>query len=118
MREVIMTSLCLALAVLVSGCKESPPQQETKTEPVVKSAEVIAELDAKTVEVGCGMCIFQMEDVQGCKLAVKVDGQPYLVSDSTIDAHTSGLCTSAKQAQVTGTLYSDRFAARDVKLQP
>ena len=44
-----------------------------------------AEID-RTVEAGCGSCIFKMEGVQGCKLAVKFDGKAYLVSGANVDA--------------------------------
>ena len=33
---------------------------------------------ARTVEAGCATCIFNMEGVKGCKLAVRIDGKPYL----------------------------------------
>ncbi len=73
---------------------------------------------ARTVEAGCATCIFNMEGVKGCKLAVKIDGKPYLVSGADVDAHGAGLCNSAKEAKVVGEIEGDKFVATSVELQP
>ncbi len=73
---------------------------------------------ARTVEAGCGSCIFDMEGVKGCKLAVKIDGKPYLVTGADVDAHGAGLCSSAKKAKVVGEIEGDKFVATSFELQP
>ncbi len=73
---------------------------------------------ARIVEAGCASCIFNMEGVRGCKLAVKIDGKPYLVTGADVDAHGAGLCSSAKQAKVVGQVEDDKFVATSFELQP
>ncbi|MCG8407433.1 MAG: DUF1579 domain-containing protein [Phycisphaerales bacterium] len=69
----------------------------------------------KTVETGCGSCIFGMP-VRGCKLAVKIDGKPYLVRGANVNAHNAGLCRGAKQAQCSGEVKDNVFLAKSFKL--
>ena len=73
---------------------------------------------ARTVEAGCATCIFNMEGVKGCKLAVRIDGKPYLVTGADVDAHGAGLCSSAKEAKVVGQIEGDKFVATSFELQP
>ncbi len=73
---------------------------------------------ARIVEAGCGGCIFNMEGVEGCKLAVKIDGKPYLVTGADINAHGAGLCASAKKAKIAGKIEGDNFVATSFVLQP
>ncbi len=73
---------------------------------------------ARTVEAGCATCIFNMEGVRGCKLAVRIDGKPHLVSGADVDAHGAGLCSSAKEAKVVGQIEGDKFVATSFELQP
>ncbi len=78
---------------------------------------------ARTVEAGCATCIFNMEGVRGCKLAVKIDGKPYLVTGAEIDdqgdAHgPAGLCVTARKALVSGKVEGEKFVATSFELQP
>ncbi len=73
---------------------------------------------ARTVEAGCASCIFYMGGVRGCKLAVKIDGKPYLVTGADVDAHGAGLCSSAKKAKVVGKIDGDKFVATSFELHP
>ena len=59
-----------------------------------------------------------MEGVKGCKLAVKIDGKPYLVTGVELNAGSLGLCGSAKPAKVAGNIEGDKFAATQFGLQP
>jgi len=72
----------------------------------------------RNVEAGCGSCIFGMEGVMGCKLAVKIDGKPYLVTGADVNAHKAGLCGSVKMAKVVGEIEGDKFVATSFELQP
>jgi hypothetical protein len=64
-----------------------------------------------------------MRNVTGCKLAVKIDGTPYIVTGSDIDNHgdahaPDGLCNSARAAVIEGTIKDGRFAAKKFELLP
>jgi hypothetical protein len=58
-----------------------------------------------------------MEGVSGCQLAVKIDGKPYLVTGADVDAHSAGLCSASKQAEVTGTVKDGKFASTSFALK-
>ncbi len=73
---------------------------------------------ARIVEAGCASCIFDMQGVEGCTLAVKIDGKPYLVTGADVDAHGAGLCSSAKKAKVVGKIEGGKFVATSFELQP
>jgi len=78
---------------------------------------------ARTVEAGCASCIFNMEGVSGCKLAVKIDGKAYLVTGTEIDDHgdahgPAGLCVTARKALVTGKVEGEKFVATSFELEP
>ena len=112
------TGLILAAvlpALFLVGCKKS---DETTTKAPAADAAT-----TQTVEAGCATCIYDMKDVTGCKLAVKIDGKAYLVSGKSIDdlgdAHAEdGLCNIARKAEVTGKLEGDRFVATQMALLP
>lgn len=67
------------------------------------------------VDVGCGSCVYHMTGVQGCELAVKIDGQSYLVTGANVDAHQ--FCTAAKKALVSGRVEGNRFIATKFEVQ-
>ncbi len=71
---------------------------------------------AMTVEVGCASCIYEMEGVEDCELAARIDGKAYLVELDGFDAHGSGLCAGTKTAVVTGAIEGDRFHATSLEL--
>ena len=134
------TGLILAAvlpALFVAGCKKESDETTTKAPtadaattadaptadaPAAKEATTVAAA-TQTVEAGCATCIYEMKDVTGCKLAVKIDGKAYLVSGKTMDdlgdAHADdGLCNIARKAEVTGKLEGDRFVATQMALLP
>lgn len=76
----------------------------------------IAKLTDQELEVGCGSCIYEMEGVEGCELAAKVDGKPYLVTGVEFDTHGSGLCNSASKAKITGSVTEDGIVASKVEM--
>ena len=69
-----------------------------------------------TLEVGCASCIYEMEGVEDCELAARIDGKAYLVELEGFDAHGAGLCAGAKSAVVTGAIEGDRFHATSLEL--
>ncbi len=77
----------------------------------------------RTAQAGCASCIFHMKDAEDCPLAVKIDGQVYLVEGSSIDDHgdahaPDGLCKTARIASVAGRIESGRFVATHFELTP
>ena len=103
-----LLSIAVAACVL-AGCKTT---QRTDASPAMQSAQA-----------GCATCVFHMDDVVGCKLAVKIDGKPYLVVGSGIDDHgdahaADGLCLVARDADVMGSIEDGRFVGTSVKLRP
>ena len=107
-------ALAIVILLLFSGCKAS------STDAPAPKRQVST---ARNLEVGCATCIFHMKDVKGCKLAVKIEDTPYLVTGSDIDDHGDahagdGLCNSARMAVVEGQVNGNRFAASKVELVP
>ena len=68
-------------------------------------------------QVGCAMCIYDMDGVAGCKPAVVVEGQPRLMTGVDMDLHAFGLCTGPRQAVISGRLEGPTFLATKVKVQ-
>jgi hypothetical protein len=66
----------------------------------------------RTAEVGCGMCMYKMAGVDGCHLAVMLDGKPYLVNGATWPNHD--YCDRKIPAVVTGKLDNGTFIATSV----
>jgi hypothetical protein len=118
--QLIITGLC----VLALGCDKSetetkaPVDKVVATEPLeIKAAAISQTVAAQTLEVGCGGCIFNMEGAQGCQLAAKIDGKAYLVSGASFDAHSTGLCSASKQADVAGTIKDGKFVVTKMELK-
>jgi hypothetical protein len=105
------------LATLVACTAETSPEAHA-AESVPAAASAAVPADARQLEAGCGSCMFQMKGVQGCKLAVKVDGTPYLVTGAKIDAHALGLCEETKTALVAGSVQGGEFVATSFTLKP
>ena len=111
----MMIIAALTVAALAGGCtglRHEEPRAARDDAPA-----------ARTATIGCATCIFKMEGVTGCKLAVKIAGTPYLVSGSGIDDHgdahaADGLCNAERQAAVTGEVRDDRFVAQRIELLP
>ncbi len=75
----------------------------------------------RSARIGCATCIFHMKNVAGCKLAVKLDGKPYLVSGSDIDDHgdahaSDGLCNAERIATVEGKIENGQFSAKRISV--
>ena len=122
------TGLILAAvlpALFIMGCKKTSdaPTPDAPTSkaptadaPTTKAPTTVA-ATTQTVEAGCGMCIYEMDDVKGCDLAVVIDGHPMLVSGYEIDMHEAGLCSGAKQAVVSGKVEGDVVVLTEVEIE-
>ncbi len=97
----------------VSGMKDA---REFPVPPRSADAKA-AQFTDQLAEAGCGSCIYTMKGVDGCKLAVKIDGQSYLVTGADhVDAHQ--FCGAAKKVKVTGKIEGDKFVASKFDVQP
>ncbi len=79
-------------------------------------------LSATDAEVGCSTCRFGVES-GGCDLAVRIQGETYLVDGVSIDdfgdAHApEGLCMTTRRADVIGRVVEGRFVAESIVLKP
>ena len=112
MRILIVTLIFLNLCAYAQTDKKKnsdTPIQEVKSEKQI-------------VEAGCGMCMFGMEGT-GCKLAVMIDGEAYLVDGADLhdqgDAHAhNGMCNVVRKAEVEGEVVKGRFKASSFALLP
>ncbi|MHC4828544.1 MAG: CIA30 family protein [Planctomycetota bacterium] len=80
-------------------------------------------VDTDSAKAGCATCIFHMKGVEGCKLAVEIDGRHYLVEGSDIDDHgdahaADGLCNTARSVKVKGKISGGRFVAEEFRVLP
>jgi nickel superoxide dismutase len=79
----------------------------------VKEEAKLAKMD---VEAGCATCTYRLAGVTGCKAAVKVDGEAYLLSGVKLNAHNEGLCKKARGAKVAGKVEGGKFVATSIEL--
>ena len=73
-----------------------------------------ASFSDRTIEVGCAMCIYDMDGVQGCTLAANIDGEPMLMTGVDVDLHAHDLCSVAKDAVVTASMEGDGLVASTI----
>ncbi len=83
------------------------------------------EIDGQIVQVGCGMCQMRMEGRTDCFWAARFDDKQVMVrgdalpSDAEHDAHgPGGMCSTLRDARVSGTLYDTYFLATEFQLLP
>jgi len=100
-----------ALILVVLGC------QSADYDSAASSSSVATAFNNHVVEAGCAGCIFKMEGAEGCELAVKINGKPYLVSGVDVDTHDSGMCESSLQAILSGEVKGDEFVATKFELR-
>jgi hypothetical protein len=78
-------------------------------------------LTQQTVTVGCGRCIFDMQDVEGCPWAAEIDGKHYLMSGALPDhdSHDSdGICNMQREAIVDGEIRGEELVVSKMLLTP
>ena len=116
MKHVFPLTLACLFAAQFAGCAYDRDARSSYTASTAKGgARTVA---SRAVEAGCGTCIYDMTGVEGGRLAVKIDGIPYLVTGAEVDAHGAGLCGAPRTAKVTGTIEGDKFVATSFDLQP
>jgi len=116
MKLFIAMSLAVSAVFSLSGCGNDSAA-ESNDDLVGSRAQ------AMEVEFGCATCIYGMEGVTGCVLAVGIEGEYHLVDgvdiDDLGDAHAAdGLCLVERQGTITGAIEGDRFVATSASLLP
>jgi len=97
------------LTLLIAGCASG--QSHTPPPPTEQQ-----------IAVGCAMCIYEMDGVDDCVLAVKIAGKPYLVEGSDIDDHgdahaADGLCNAEHQAVAVGRIEDGKYVAQRIEIR-
>jgi len=79
-------------------------------------------VEEQIVDVGCAMCVYQMEDAAGCYWAAELEGEPWVVVGHTPEDHQNhapdGMCNVERRARVVGELRDARFYVSDFELLP
>ncbi len=111
MKALVMVSLCAVVGLV--GCSQ---ETSTKTPPAVAPG-ALASLENQDIEVGCAMCVYGMEGVQGCALAAMIKGKPMMVQGVELDMYDHGLCSVAKRAVVSGKFEGGELVASKVEVE-
>ncbi len=111
MKLLQLVSIC-AVAMILSCSQETQTAEKVSVSPAAMST-----LKAQTIEVGCGLCVYNMSDVSGCQLAAVIDGEPILVKGVELDLHDHGLCSGSKSAVVSGVVEGKELLATSVEVQ-
>jgi len=105
-----MLTSWLMWGTLVLGCGEPPP-------PVM--------VEAETLRVGCGTCMFKQQGGRGCYWAAVVEGTTYpmqgeaLPSEQELPSHgPEGMCTMERQAVVSGAVQAGMLQVTAFELLP
>lgn len=96
--------------------KEFPVTEQTTPSGATAAGGSVKMVTDKTVEAGCGACVYKMSGVSGCPLAVVIDGTPYLVEGATWPNHD--YCNHKCQAVVSGRLVNNKFVATTLVAKP
>ena len=87
--------------------------------PAATADVAMASLDAQTVGVACGVCVYGMEG-EGCPIAAKVGDKTYMVelTGDPFDTHGAGLCSADTDAKatVTGEVKDDKLVLSSLEL--
>jgi len=125
MKKTLTVILTVALTALVSnsalaGCGTCDAKAGLK-EKAKSAYQDVKDATEHDAEVGCGKCMYDKDDVKGCKTAVKIKDKVYMVKaaskDGECDAHEEGLCKTTKKATLTGKVVGEKFLATKIDIQ-
>ena len=118
----ISTLVAMGIIALVAvGCErsEQPAKNETKriespdgdggiapagTQPSADALKAASVKRERTMDVGCGKCMLNIQGMESCEAAVKVAGKAYEITGAYIDPTETGLCKALRKARVLGRL--------------
>ena len=108
-RRIFLAALA---AALLAGCGDFPFTDDSNS----------SGLSDRGVEASCGQCQFGLPG-GGCELAVRIDGEPYLVDGTGIDDHGNshaehGFCNAVRHARVSGRIEDGRFKSKSFAVIP
>lgn len=101
--------LPLVLALLLAACGV-----EVSSAPGHGSTAYAA--DNLEVPAACGKCIYKLQGLDTCELAVDFGGHPHRVSGSDFDIMAAGGCAKEQKLLVSGELVGETFVATSVAL--
>ena len=74
------------------------------------------------IDVGCGNCIYGMEDAVGCPWAAEIDGEHIYVMGAIPQDHNGhapdGICNMERQARVEGVVREGKLVVTEVEFIP
>ena len=76
----------------------------------------------QVAEISCGQCQFELDNKNGCDLAVRIHDKAYFVEGFEIDdfgdAHAkhTGFCEVIRKGEIVGEIVNDKFIASSIKL--
>ncbi len=124
MRTLMLSTICSA--ALLAGCQEKGSSEETPAPPASAPAEATSAIDKAggeimltafkntEVEVGCGMCVYEMEGVDHCETAAMVNGNPVLIRGAGEGTH---ICSGSRRAVVSGAMEDGTLVATSFDLK-
>ncbi len=90
MKNVLLPVLGITLMGLMAGCGARESASVTETAEAGAKAVAAAADQEMFLEMGCAMCIYELEGIDRCTTAAKIGATVYLV-DSDVVAHKAGL---------------------------
>jgi len=121
MSKHLLTMMVIALATCLGGCtgEETDEGGEATVEALAATegagdatAITLAKFTNRPVEAGCAKCVYKIDGVTECALAMDVF--PYLayskifvVEGTDIASHDVGLCSATRPAKVSGEARDD-----------
>lgn len=103
-----IASMLVVFSLILACAQEGAKPQSDGDGKTAAGAPADTKLVTNEVmELACGACIYKMPGVEGCPLAIKLDGKPYLVKGAAWPNHD--YCDRTCQGTVTGRLEGDTF---------
>lgn len=108
-------TLCIvgAIALNFVGCEKPATNAPIATNTAAAPTAGARAFTAEYLEFACGVCIYHMPGMEGCPLAVVIDGTPHMVDGFEWPVHD--YCDRKCHAIATGTLKDGRFIATSVE---
>ena len=90
---------------------------------LLSCGETPTEVVQETVQVGCGMCQFAVDEPKSCYWAATLGDRVVPMTGAALpgqaDAHApDGMCSVTRPAVVSGRLYSEHLVVTDFVLSP
>jgi len=114
----IKSIFLIASVLALASCGKKDEPTTTVVVPAGSQPAVLVSGTAQTLEAGCAHCVYKMDGVTACAVAVKVDGKPMLVTGVAQPGHDSGMCEHACTVEVVGAVQGDKFAATTLTVKP